>query len=740
MSTIPVEFEELKSSNDLPSPTGVGMRILELTRTDDFSAEDMGDAIMSDPSLTGRILKLANSADKAGHESVTTVSGAIMRLGSQTVRDLALAFSLVSDRQAGACRPFDYERYWSLSLARAVAAQELARVTGKFRPEEAYICGLLAEVGMLALASVHSERYGKLLIATQGRSLKALREGEQAEFDIDHAAVSACMLREWGLPQRIVDAVGAFGNTRSFQRVEPNLESLDNLLRFADSVGSAQMLGETTPARRLHEIGDQLNLLREKLEYDEDRFQGFWSTVAREWRQWGESLEISTQSTRYGEVMAWIAEGSASHVGASISDDDDEAAPSTLETLQFGPGGPPQEPQASASGRQSNHAPEAPPPSKGPTQPATGAHPSSKTAATAADVLDEHAGAESLRQKRTGAANVVESRISILAVDDDPVSLRLLVKHLRNESFEVTMARTGKEGLKRALQEQPALLIVDQEMPGLSGLDVVRALRRSAVGSSIYILLLTGSETSELLVDAFDAGVDDFVTKPFLPRVLTARIKAGVRIAKLQRKVEADRRTIVDQLNEKNALNRKLKTASLTDPLTGLPNRRHAMNRLETEWLATERSKLPFSVIMLDIDHFKSVNDNFGHDVGDLVLQATAQAIKGALRGEDEVCRLGGEEFLVICRGAAEAQCGVVAERIRKAVESNVVDAPGYDRAVTVSLGVAGTHSGMPSLLALLKAADEAVYVAKNSGRNQVQVAGAPTPTPEEVERLRRTA
>ncbi|MEL6714366.1 MAG: HDOD domain-containing protein, partial [Planctomycetota bacterium] len=184
-SSIPVQFEELKSSGNLPSPTGVGMRILELTQTDDYSAEDMAEAIMSDPSLTGRILQLANSASVAGNEAVTTVSGAIMRLGGATVRSIALAFSLVSEREAGACRPFDYERYWSLSLARAVGAQELAKRTGVSKPEEAYIAGLLAEVGMLALASVHSTRYGQILIASQGKSLGALRQAEQDEFDID---------------------------------------------------------------------------------------------------------------------------------------------------------------------------------------------------------------------------------------------------------------------------------------------------------------------------------------------------------------------------------------------------------------------------------------------------------------------------------------------------------------------------------------------------------------------------
>ncbi len=143
---------------------------------------------------------------------------------------------------------------------------------------------------------------------------------------------------------------------------------------------------------------------------------------------------------------------------------------------------------------------------------------------------------------------------------------------------------------------------------------------------------------------------------------------------------------------------------------------------------------------MLDIDKFKAVNDNFGHDVGDEVLQATAQAVKGALRGEDEVCRLGGEEFLVICRGAFEKEGAIVAERIREAVESNIVNSPGFERAVTVSLGVAGTHAGVPSLMALLKASDEAVYQAKNEGRNCVRVTGAPDPTPEEEKKFSRSA
>lgn len=700
--TIPVEFEELKSSGDLPSPTGVGMRILEITRTDDYSADDMADAIMSDPSLTGRILQLANNASVAGTESVTTVSGAIMRLGGSTVRTLALAFSLVSDREAGACRPFDYERYWSLSLARAVAAQMLAERTGIAKPEEAYICGLLAEVGMLALASVHSSRYGKILLSTQGENLAVLRKAEHDEFDIDHATVAECMLGEWGLPSLFADSIGRFCRKRAFAPEKAKIEELSDIVRFADAVGCAFLLGDTTPSRRITEVGDQLELLRDVLDLDESQLQSFCDGVARQWRTWGEDLEIETTEVRFSQVLAAISHGRELNEAENRSGESTAAAPPST--------------SADRAASDSDRVPESSPhPSVGPRRRAMQATGSLETSKD-------------------------RDRIKVLAVDHDPVSLRMLVRQLQTERFDVSMARTGKEALKRALQEKPDLLLIDHDMPELSGLEVTEALRRSSVGASTYILLLTSTETEDLLIRAFDAGVDDLVVKPYMPQLLSARIKAGVRIANLQRKVERDRKTILDQLADRNALNRKLRTASLTDPLTGLPNRRHAMNRIETEWKATERTQIPFSVIMLDIDKFKSVNDTYGHDVGDEVLQATALAVKNSLRGEDEVCRLGGEEFLVICRGAPEAYGAVVAERVREAVESNIVPSPGFERAVTVSLGVAGTHPGVSSIMQLLKAADEAVYQAKNDGRNRTCVAGAPDPTPEEQKRVKRSA
>lgn len=675
MQTIPVQFEELRTSQDLPSPAGVGMKILEITSTDEYSVEDMGDAIMSDPSLTGRILELANSAERAGQEPITTVSAAIMRLGATMVRNLALAFSLVSEREVGACRPFEYDKYWSQSLARAVAAKALSARTGIQTPEESYVAGLLGDVGALALASVHSERYGRVLVQCQGLNREALREAERAEFDIDHAVVTRCMMLDWGLPEAFSELVTAFSMKRVHSDDDVTLQSLTDILIFADTIGRALLMESEPSAIAKAEIGDQLEQLRDILGLDESKLMVFCDQVAREWRIWGEKLEIETNEIRFSQVFSEIA-AARDAAEAEIRD----AAQASLESV------------ASEV-----------------ASPTPGASP------------EETAALQAVVEAAEDARRIASERISILAVDDDPVSLRLLVRHLIRDRFDVSMARAGKEGLRRALQDKPDLLVIDYEMPDMSGLDVVRALRRSSIGNNMYIVLVTGNEDEEVLLEAFNSGVDDFVSKPFRPRLLAARIKAGVRIANLTRKVETDRRTILSQLAEKSALNRKLRTASLTDPLTGLPNRRHAMNRVETEWASSERTGTPFSVIMLDIDHFKSVNDNHGHDVGDVVLQETAKAVKGALRGEDEVCRLGGEEFLVICRNADESDGMAVAERIRKAVADNVVNEPGFERAVTVSLGVATYAPGLVSLMALLKASDEAVYIAKESGRNCVK-------------------
>jgi diguanylate cyclase (GGDEF)-like protein len=186
----------------------------------------------------------------------------------------------------------------------------------------------------------------------------------------------------------------------------------------------------------------------------------------------------------------------------------------------------------------------------------------------------------------------------------------------------------------------------------------------------------------------------------------------------LREQVEADRRERARQLARMAVLNRKLKTAAMTDILTRLPNRRFAMGRLEQDVAAAHRSRQPLCVILIDIDHFKSVNDCFGHDVGDRVLQETAEVFKRSIRKGDVPARLGGEEFLVICPASDLDGATLVAQRIRDAVaEHEFGDYPGR---LTVSLGVAELGPGSDTVDTLIKEADRRVYVAKSRGRDQV--------------------
>lgn len=322
------------------------------------------------------------------------------------------------------------------------------------------------------------------------------------------------------------------------------------------------------------------------------------------------------------------------------------------------------------------------------------------------------------RPDAKSVARVDPSQTRILAVDDDPVSLRLLVRHLKREGYSVTTARNGMDALDRVKSDDPHIVVTDWMMPELDGIELCKRLRTLPDGNRLYILLLTGQAEEDQVVQAFDAGADDYVTKPFKPKILMARIRGGQRVIELQKQVEEDKKVLREKNARQAAMARKLRIAAMTDPLTQLPNRRFAMKSMETFWAHHEDRHL--SVIMLDIDRFKLVNDEYGHDVGDAVLRETANAIRSVLRKGDDCARMGGEEFLILCPGTDLDGAMHLAERVRNRVETNVVHFADFHRHVTVSLGVAQRLDGMRNLDELLKVADEAVYLAKNTGRNRV--------------------
>ncbi|MEO6711394.1 MAG: diguanylate cyclase, partial [Planctomycetota bacterium] len=267
---------------------------------------------------------------------------------------------------------------------------------------------------------------------------------------------------------------------------------------------------------------------------------------------------------------------------------------------------------------------------------------------------------------------------------------------------------------------QPHLVVTDWMMPEMDGIELVRTLRSSEEGRQMQVILLTGREEEARVIEAFDAGADEYMIKPLNPRILMARVRSVGRVVAMREQINQDAKKQHAQMAELAVLSRRMHMASLTDTLTDLPNRRHAMERLQQELAQSQRDGTPLSVIMIDIDFFKKVNDEHGHDTGDVVLREVARSLRGCIRATELVCRLGGEEFLVICPRATDAKARLIAERMRLASESNVIQQGTFARAITLSLGVAELDRNDPSVDRMLKVADERTYQAKQAGRNRV--------------------
>jgi len=318
----------------------------------------------------------------------------------------------------------------------------------------------------------------------------------------------------------------------------------------------------------------------------------------------------------------------------------------------------------------------------------------------------------------------VLSGLGLLLVDDDIMLLARLSKQLTAAGYQVAACRDGESALKHIVEHRPQLVITDWRMKPLDGLALCKTLRASVFGKNMYLIMLTSTEEEDALVEAFEAGIDDYVTKPISLRVLLARIRAGQRIIMLQQELEKESRDIQRYTAELAAANRRLKSMANTDVLTGLPNRRYALNRLEQESATALRNNQALSVLMLDLDYFKSVNDTLGHDAGDKVLVHAAKMMRNTARSNDIVCRLGGEEFLIIAPNTDGTTALSLAERIRRCIEENQPQGVALTRPMTVSIGVAGSVGGKAGWEELVKWADDALYRVKQGKRNGVELAG----------------
>jgi diguanylate cyclase (GGDEF)-like protein len=298
--------------------------------------------------------------------------------------------------------------------------------------------------------------------------------------------------------------------------------------------------------------------------------------------------------------------------------------------------------------------------------------------------------------------------VKVLVVDDDQLLRQMLDLELRRAGYEVVTAADGQETWELLQRERIRMLVVDWMMPGVDGLELVRRIRAAGWPGYTYIVTLTAKDGRTDVLEGLNLGADDYVTKPFRTEELVARLGVGARILDVEGRL-------------KESLAREEALATL-DSLTGLPNRRALSDRGHAELSRAARDSASLSLIMLDLDHFKSVNDRFGHAAGDECLRRVAEVLQGSQRAYDYSGRWGGEEFLVIVPGASVDQACLVAERIRSAVESLQLRVGGSEPIrLRASLGVATASPATApvTLDELVKRADEALYQAKAGGRNQ---------------------
>jgi two-component system, cell cycle response regulator len=289
----------------------------------------------------------------------------------------------------------------------------------------------------------------------------------------------------------------------------------------------------------------------------------------------------------------------------------------------------------------------------------------------------------------------------ILIIDDNPDALAVAKTRLAKECLDILCAEGGARGLEIAKRENPDLILLDVDMPDISGFEVCRTLKSDPDLCMIPVLFLSGSGTAEDKVRGLDLGAVDYVTKPFDAFELRARVRAALRTKLLQD-------LLIDHAH--------------IDPLTGLPNRRALMERLHREWSLLQRHGGNLAFIMADIDHFKQVNDTYGHSFGDRLLQEAAKSIAGQCRDTDLPARYGGEEFGIVAPRENASDAVHLAQRCRKSIERIELSFRSETVRITASFGTADAADAS-SVEALIEQADKALYRAKQSGRNRVYCA-----------------
>ncbi|MRD73113.1 diguanylate cyclase [Rhodocyclus tenuis] len=629
------KFEKIKASGDLPSPRGVALTIMRLTSRDDVGFIDIERAIKSDPAFVGRLLKTANIAARERGRPVVSVPDAIKVLGITVVRNLALGFSLVSGYRVGACPNFDYGAFWSRAIVTALAMQAILRQTRQASPDEAFCCGLLADIGRLAFATVHATEYSRLLESldlppTAGDDAERMILAREAErFALNHDELTVAMLADWGFPQTLIEPIRFRHRPESASfAADSRSEHLLAALRLADGIAGLCLAAPSDRAPAMARLTGRSIALR----IDLDMLEGIVDAIVRDWHDWAPMLSLDSPPV-------------LPSFGAMLAEKDVVSAP-----------------------------------------------PAAEASATQAPL-----------------------RVLVAAAD---ATLRASLERLLIESGEqVFVVGDGEAALERALDVQPQVLIADWQLPVIDGLRLTRILRNTRLGRGMYVLIVTAPVEEERFVEVFDAGADDYLVHPINERAFLARLRAGARVVGLHEEVRRDHEELQHFAAELAVSNRRLHEASVTDALTGFHNRRYAMERLESDWAASTRSARPLSCMMIDLDDFKGINDRFGHAIGDKALVAIAGVLRNALRSNDTICRVGGDEFLVISPDSDATAIAACARRLMVAVAALKIDSGRGIVPCSVSIGVATRGETMSDTAALVKAADDDMYRAKPGGR-----------------------
>jgi two-component system cell cycle response regulator len=303
----------------------------------------------------------------------------------------------------------------------------------------------------------------------------------------------------------------------------------------------------------------------------------------------------------------------------------------------------------------------------------------------------------------------------VLLVEDDPVQANATKKILQATGYEVFWSQDGISAIKTVKMMKPDIILLDVVLPGLDGYEVCRWLKLDENAKGIPVIMLTIKKELSDKISGLQIGADDYLPKPYNELELNARIYASLRTKALQDELRMKNKQLEELLG-------KVEYMAITDALTGLYNRRRFHDVLTKEFERAKRYATAVSLIMLDIDHFKKVNDYYGHQAGDTVLKEVSTVITKSIREIDTASRFGGEEFMVILPNTEKENAKVGAERMREKISQHAF--PEVEGPITVSIGVAGLpDAAIANEDRLIRCADYALYRAKQNGRNCIEIA-----------------